>query len=286
MNNVTEEPQPCGKRQSLCLRQYLGERVIGQDAVSDAVCSAFDRGELGVLPAGQLRGSFLFLGPTGVGKTEMAKTCAEFLFGKEGLAIFDMSEFQGPDAIRQMIGSSRDRGRFHQRVERMNSRGVILFDEIEKADRNILDLFLQILDSGRLTLASGVQMDLSGFYVVMTSNIASQAILKAQGGSPTAMQRFVETQAEKYLRPELYGRIDEVQVFRPLDFKDRVAIGKRLLEREVERVRNLGFEVDQFASDSIVALCAGDCRLGIRPLKRRIEKFLYDNVARGRGEAA
>lgn len=260
------------------LRAHLEAAVIGQESAIETVHGVLLRGELGLTTRGRPLGTFLFLGPTGVGKTQLAKSAAEYLFGDSGFAVFDMSEFQGPDAVRQMIGGETDKGRFARTIERVGSKGFILFDEIEKADRGVLDLFLQILDKGSLTLASGVHLDLTGFYIAMTSNISSEAILKAQGGSPTALQRFVQSQAETYLRPELYGRIDKVLVFSPLTFPTRVAIGQMIADRESERLRQLGIVIDELPRDSVVALCAREGRLGIRPLRNRIEEVLQQQA--------
>src|SRR5215469_5264571 len=158
----------------LCgLETFLRQRIRGQNHVIPRVVSILQRGELGLTKPTRPRGSFLFLGPTGVGKTEITLALTEFVFGKDKLSRFDMSEYQTQESLGLLLGAKLgERGTLGMAFDRSTC-GTLLFDEIEKAHPRVLDVFLQILDAARVTMASGETLDFSGFYIVLTSNIAA-----------------------------------------------------------------------------------------------------------------
>ena len=266
------------KRQLIYLEDYLNGKILGQRAAVSSVSSYLKRGECGLAVPNQPLGSFLFLGPTGVGKTQLTKEFCGYLFGNEALAAFDMSEYQRPTAVRQLLGSDVREGRLHDSLLRGSKKKVILFDEIEKAHPLFRDLLLQMLAEGRVTLGSGEVIDLQPYYIVLTSNLASEAILKAQKGSQASLRRFVEAAAQRFLRPELLGRIDLVEVFQPIAFTDRVRIGRMLVDAEVDRLEKLGEHPSKLFDDTLLAMCALDGNLGIRPLRRKIQGILQNDL--------
>jgi len=178
--------------------------------------AALHRGELGLTSLTRPRGSFLFLGPTGVGKTETTIAFTHYLLGSEKLFRFDMSEYQTQESVAVLIGGRVGEVGLLGLARSKSATGILLFDEIEKAHPRVLNLFLQILGAARVTMASGETLDLSGFYVVFTSNIAASEILTLQHSSFTTMERHVLAKAQRTLRPELYARIAEKLVFNRL----------------------------------------------------------------------
>jgi ATP-dependent Clp protease ATP-binding subunit ClpB len=175
MNTADENKEVISKLQNL--EGHLRNRIRGQDQALTRIVSVLQRGELNLTKGIRPRGSFLFLGPTGVGKTEVTLAFTEFLMGKDRLFRFDMSEYQNQASLAVLIGGELgERGTLAMACDR-SSYGTLLFDEIEKAHSRVMDLFLQILDAARVTMASGETLNLSGFYVVLTSNIASAEIV-------------------------------------------------------------------------------------------------------------
>ena len=169
------------------LKSHLLEQIIGQEDAIKETAEILRIGEMGMAEKTRPKGSFLYLGATGVGKTELVVCFNRYLFGDESLVRLDMSEFQHPDSIYQFLGTAERAGAFQNLLERTNGQGTILFDEIEKAYPPILDLLLQVLDNGRLTLTDGTILDLTPYYTVLTSNIASNAIVKARQQSGTCL---------------------------------------------------------------------------------------------------
>lgn len=171
------------------LQTHLQQRIRGQDHVIPRIVSLLHRGELGLTKPGRPRGSFLFLGPTGVGKTEVTLTFTSFLMSNNHLFRFDMSEYQTQESLGLLLGGKLgERGTLGMVYDRSKV-GTLLFDEIEKAHPRVLDVFLQILDAARVTLASGETLELSGFYVVFTSNIGSADLMNLQYSTPAGMMR-------------------------------------------------------------------------------------------------
>ncbi len=221
------------------------------------IVAALHRGELGLTAPTRPRGSFLFLGPTGVGKTELSITFTRYLLGEDKLFRFDMSEYQTQESLGVLLGGRVGEVGLIGLARAKSATGTLLFDEIEKAHPRVLDLFLQILDAARVTMASGETLDLNGFYVVFTSNIAASEILTLQHSSFTTMERHVLAKAQRTLRPELYARIAEKLVFNRLSYDVQMEIARFhiLMQR--------GFHP----------------RLGARPLLDAIEKHLRGAVA-------
>ena len=268
-----------GDRQSRVLAPGLaGElrsHIIGQDEIVDEVAQRLRIGEAGLSDADRPRGSFLFLGPTGVGKTELALTFTRKLFGRGHLVRLDMSEYQHPDSVFQFLGRPGQESSFANLIGQAGGGGTVLLDEIEKAYPPVLDLLLQILDTGRLTLSDGSTLKLSPFYIVMTSNIASKAMVAVGHRSRTSLRRFVEFQAQQVLRPELFARIDSVQVFNRLTWADLLAIAEIYFRKEIARLEGLGTRFEQ--APNLTELLAGDDldqSLGVRPLKQKIDLYL------------
>ena len=211
------------------LEAHLRQRIRGQDHVLPRIVSILRRGELGLTKPGRPRGSFLFLGPTGVGKTEVTLAFTGFLMSKEHLFRFDMSEYQTQESLGLLLGGKLgERGTLAMVYDKSRV-GTLLFDEIEKAHPRVLDVFLQILDAARVTMASGETLELSGFYVVFTSNIGSADLMNLQYSTPATMERHVLARAQQAMRPELYARITEKLVFNRLSYDHQLEIAQLLL---------------------------------------------------------
>ncbi len=234
-------------------------------------------GELGLTDPHRPKGSFLFLGPTGVGKTELALAFTRYLLGDDRLIRFDMSEYQNQESVGVLLGRSEDeRGLFARRVEQAGGNGTLLLDEIEKAHPRVLDLLLQILDAARLTMANGETLDLCQFYVVCTSNIAGGAVLDARHSVRATLVRFVESQAQAQLRPEIFARFQNVSVFDRLEYEHQLAIAHSMLDREItEQASRSAINITY--DESLVSHLTGEGfhpRLGARPMRRCVEKFV------------
>jgi len=262
------------------LQNYLTDRIRGQDHVIPRVVSVLHRGELGLNTADRPRGSFLFLGPTGVGKTELSLAFTAYLLGKDRLFRFDMSEYQTQESLGVLLGSRVGETGLLGIVLAKSATGTLLFDEIEKAHPRVLDVFLQMLDAARVTMASGEVLDLNGFYIVFTSNIAAAEIINLQHSSFATMERHVLAKAQRTLRPELYARITEKLVFNRLSYDVQVEIARLHMGRELAFLRSKGF--DLAADESVVSFLMQHGfhpRLGARPLRDTIEKHLRGAVA-------
>ena len=264
----------------LRLHPHLQERIRGQSEVVARVVSLLKRAELGLTKPGRPKGSFLFLGPTGVGKTELTLAFTDWLFGPGKVHRFDMSEYQNQSAVGLLLGERLgERGLLGSAYDRSRV-GTILFDEIEKAHPRVLDLFLQILDAARVTLADGETLDLSGFYVVMTSNIGSAEILNAQHSVYSTLERHVLSRAQQGLRPEIYARVTEKLVFNRLSFDTQVEIAQLRLDEELAFLRTRGHQATADADVLNFLVRVGyNPRLGARPLRDAVEKHVGDAVA-------
>jgi ATP-dependent Clp protease ATP-binding subunit ClpA len=262
------------------LQSYLGDRIRGQNHVIAQVVSALQRGELGLTTPNRPRGSFLFLGPTGVGKTELSLAFTDYLLGKDKLFRFDMSEYQTQESLGVLLGGRiGEIGLLGMAVAR-SATGTLLFDEIEKAHPRVLDVFLQVLDAARVTMASGETLDLSGFYIVFTSNIAAAEIINLQHSSFATMERHVLAKAQRTLRPELYARITEKLVFNRLSYDVQMEIARLHIARELSFLRDKGFDLTLGPSVVSFLMQRGfHPRLGARPLRDTIEKHLRGAVS-------
>ncbi|MGH7952020.1 MAG: AAA family ATPase [Limisphaerales bacterium] len=262
------------------LEAHLRERIRGQDHVLPRVISLLKRGQLGLTKSNRPRGSFLFLGATGVGKTETAITFTDFLFGEGKLFRFDMSEYQTQDSLGVLLGGKLgERGTLAMAYDRSRV-GTLLFDEIEKAHSRILDIFLQILDAARVTMASGETLDLSGFYIVFTTNIGGADLLNLQHSTFATMERHVLARAQQAMRPEIFARITEKLVFSRLSYDCQLEIAQLLLDNELKFLHEKGYELhaDKTVLPFIVQR-GFHPRLGARPMRDAVEKFVGDAVA-------
>lgn len=262
------------------LEKNLSGRIRGQAQVIPRVVSVLQRGELGLTKPTRPRGSFMFLGPTGVGKTEITLAFTEFLFGPDKLFRFDMSEYQTQESLGVLLGARLgERGTLGMAYDKSPC-GTLLFDEIEKAHPRVLDVFLQILDAARVTMASGDTLDFSRYYIVLTSNIGAAEILHVQHSTHATMERHVLTRAQQSLRPEMFARINEKLVFNRLTYDDQLEIAGLLLINELDFLRGKGFTLTPAESVLPFLVRHGfHPRLGARPMRDAIEKLVGDAVA-------
>jgi len=269
----------------------LHERVVGQDEAIRAVANAIRRARAGLQDPNRPLGSFIFLGPTGVGKTELARALAEFLFDDEHAMIrIDMSEYQEKHTVSRMIGAPPgyvgydEAGQLTEAVRR-RPYAVVLFDEIEKAHAEVLNVLLQLLDDGRLTDGKGRTVDFKNVVVIMTSNLGSHFIAEAQQGSgrdelPEGVRRQVTEALRQHFRPEFINRVDEIIFFHSLGLehlKQIVAIQIRGLLKRLEE-RKIHVELTETARAFLVAE-GFDPMFGARPLKRTIQRRVLDPLA-------
>jgi ATP-dependent Clp protease ATP-binding subunit ClpB len=261
------------------LISHLGAGIRGQDHALPRIASVLRRGQLGLRKPGRPRGSFLLLGPTGVGKTEVTIRFTDFLMGPDHLFRFDMSEFQTQESVAVLLGGKvGERGTLALAHDKHGC-GTLLCDEIEKAHPRVLDLLLQILDAARVTMANGETLNWSNFYIVMTSNIAAADILELQHSSFATMERHVLTRAQQTMRPELYARINEKLVFRRLSYDVQLEIAKLLLSAELDFLRVRGMKVEADASVLPFLVRHGfHPRLGARPMRDAVERLIGDAV--------
>jgi ATP-dependent Clp protease ATP-binding subunit ClpB len=276
----------------LKIADNLHNRVIGQDEAIEAVSSALQRARVGLNDPNKPLGSFIFLGPTGVGKTELAKALAELLFDDEHAMIrIDMSEYMERHAVSKIIGSppgyvGYDEGGQLTEMVRRKPYSVILFDEIEKAHQDVFNIMLQLLDDGRLTDAKGRVVSFKNTVIIMTSNIASHHILNYSNNMNASedydlMKDKVLGELRNHFRPEFLNRIDELVVFHSLSLDDI----KKIVEIQLSKVRGLlaSRKIDLMVNESAkerLAFMGYDVNYGARPLKRVIQKEIENNMAK------
>jgi ATP-dependent Clp protease ATP-binding subunit ClpB len=269
----------------LRMEERLGQRVIGQDTAVRAVARAVRRGRVGLRDAKKPIGSFLFLGPSGVGKTELAKALAEFLFDDElAMTRLDMSEFMEKHTVARLIGSppgyvDSDEGGFLTEAVRRRPYSVVLFDELEKAHPDVFNILLQVLDDGRLTDSRGNLAYFSDTVIIMTSNIGGHVVLGHEGDDASLRDK-VNEELRKAFRPEFINRIDEIVVFDRLSLGDLRGIADIQL-RGLGRLladRRIALEVSDRAKDKLTEL-GYEPAFGARPLKRVILRHLQDPLA-------
>ena len=273
----------------LSMENRLAERVVGQDEALHAVAAAVRRARSGLQDPNRPIGSFIFLGPTGVGKTETARALAEFLFDDEGAMVrLDMSEYMEKHAVSRLIGAppgyvGYEEGGQLTEIVRRRPYAVILFDEIEKAHHDVFNVLLQILDDGRLTDGQGRTVDFRNAVVIMTSNIGSEEIQRLASRAGTQLKEIREAALEHLraeFRPEFLNRVDEIVVFRPLARED---LG-HIVEIQLGRLRHLledrkiTLELSDAARETI-ADAGYDPVYGARPLKRAIQRLVQDPLA-------
>ncbi|WP_334319509.1 AAA family ATPase [Termitidicoccus mucosus] len=270
------------------LAEYLRGCIKGQEHVIGCVVSVLQRGELGLAHHGRPKGSFLLVGPTGTGKTELTNAFTGYLFGGAKPLRFDMSEYQNQSSVEKLIGEKVGDigllGRVLAKAEAVHggNGGALLFDEIEKAHPLVLDLFLQILDDASITLASGERKNLSGYYIVCTSNIGAAEAMRMQSAPFASIERTVLARVNQTLRPELVGRMTEKVVFARLPYAVQREICEAMIAGELARLRKLGHEITITPDDVETILRTGFHKtLGARPMRGAVERFLQDRVAGG-----
>ena len=279
------------------LEKSLHKRVVGQEEAVSAVAKAVRRGRVGLKDPNRPIGSFLFLGPTGVGKTEITKALAEIIFGNEQAMIrVDMSEYMEKHSVSSMIGSPpgyvgyEEGGQLSEKVRR-NPYSVILFDEIEKAHPDVFNILLQVLDDGHITDAHGRKVDFKNTIIIMTSNAGAQAIISPKklgfGAGEDEQQNYermkegVMEEVKRIFKPEFLNRIDETIVFRTLNKDDMKKIVTILTKTLVERCKTQ-MDITLSIKDSVKAYIvesAYDPKYGARPLKRKIQNLIEDALA-------
>ena len=284
------------ERQRLyALEDRLRERIVGQDEAVTAVARAIRRSRLGLRDPERPVGSFLFLGPTGVGKTELCRALAETVYGDERAMIrLDMSEYMEKHSVSRLLGSPPgyvgydEGGQLTEKVRR-KPWSVVLFDEIEKAHEDVWGILLQILDDGHLTDAAGRQVDFRNALIVMTSNIGAKAITQGRSplgfapdtaGDEEAARSLVMEELRATFKPEFLNRVDETLIFRRLGEEDLCAIARRQIERLEKRFQALGLTLT--VPEETARFLAGsgkDRRYGARPLRRAVQQALEDPAA-------
>ncbi len=279
------------------LEQTLHKRVVGQEEAVSAVAKAIKRGRVGLKAPKRPIGSFLFLGPTGVGKTELSKALAEALFGNEDAMIrVDMSEYMEKHSVAKMIGSPPgyvghdDGGQLSEQVRR-HPYSVILFDEIEKAHPDVFNILLQVLDDGHITDSQGRKVDFRNTVIIMTSNAGAQAIIDPKklgfnakeddAGDYKRMKSNVMNEIKLIFRPEFLNRIDEILVFHPLDKEQLRKIVSMMCRELARRAKDqLGIKLDiRDSVKSHIVETGTDKKYGARPLRRAVQNQLEDKLA-------
>ncbi|WP_279175396.1 ATP-dependent chaperone ClpB [Parasutterella excrementihominis] len=276
-----------GERQKLLdMAKYIGKRVVGQKEAVDKVVDAILRSRAGLSDPNRPYGSFLFLGPTGVGKTELTKALAEFLFDTEDAMIrIDMSEFMEKHSVARLIGAppgyvGYEEGGYLTEAVRSKPYSVILLDEVEKAHPDVFNILLQALDDGRMTDGQGRTVDFKNTVIIMTSNLGSQEIMNRQGEDPEVVKEAVMDEVKKHFRPEFINRIDEIVVFNALDQKAIREIARIQIRKLAKRMeqQNIGLDVTEAALDEIGKV-GFDPLFGARPLRRAVQDYLENQIA-------
>ena len=295
VNKITETENEKLKH----LEENLHKRVVGQDEAVSAVSKAIRRGRVGLTDPNRPTGSFLFLGPTGVGKTELAKALAEAMFGNEDSMIrVDMSEFMESHSVAKLIGSPPgyvgydEGGQLTEKVRR-KPYSVILFDEVEKAHPDVMNMLLQILEDGRLTDSQGRTVNFKNTVIIMTSNVGAKFItdknkLGFSGGNEEEnkkqeyedIKKEVMGELKKQFRPELINRIDDIIVFHKLENEDVKKIIEIMLSQVTKRLekQDIKIEIDNSVKE-LIAKKGVDNNYGARPLRRAIQNMLEDKIA-------
>lgn len=276
------------KQKYLELEDVLHKRVIGQEAAVASVSDAIRRNRAGLSDPNRPLGSFMFIGPTGVGKTELAKTLADFLFNDEkALTRIDMSEYMEKFSVTRLIGAppgyvGYDEGGQLTEAVRRRPYSVLLFDEVEKAHPDVFNILLQVLDDGRLTDGQGRVVDFKNTIIIMTSNLGSDLILEAKDNSETeAVKQKIDALLKQTFRPEFLNRIDEIIMFNRLAKENIKGIVRIQLDRVVRRLeeRRIHLVFDESAID-FIADAGYDPSFGARPVKRAIQTYVENALAK------
>jgi ATP-dependent Clp protease ATP-binding subunit ClpB len=277
-----------GEREKLLLMENkLHERVVGQDEAVRLVADAIRRSRAGLADPNRPYGSFLFLGPTGVGKTELCKALAAFLFDSEdALVRIDMSEYMEKHSVARLIGAppgyvGYEEGGHLTEIVRRKPYSVILLDEVEKAHPDVFNVLLQVLDDGRMTDGQGRTVNFKNTVIVMTSNLGSQMIQSMSDQDYQVVKLAVMGEVKTHFRPEFVNRIDEIVVFHALDEKNIAAIARVQLKYLEKRLRDMDMAIE--FSDAAVgelAKAGFDPVYGARPLKRAIQQQVENPLSK------
>jgi len=275
------------KEKLMRMEESLHERVIGQDEAVTAVANAVRRSRAGLSDPHRPNGSFLFLGPTGVGKTELCKSLAHYLFDtQEAMVRIDMSEFMEKHSVARLIGAppgyvGYEQGGYLTEAVRRRPYSVLLLDEVEKAHGDVFNILLQVLDDGRLTDGQGRTVDFRNTVIVMTSNLGSDVIQNMAGEAQyEQMKAAVMEEVGTHFRPEFINRVDDVVVFHPLDEEQIEGIAQIQIGHLNERLAEQELELQ--LSDAAMKKLAGvgyDPVYGARPLKRAIQRFIENPLS-------
>ena len=276
-----------GEREKMLhMEEKLHERVVGQDEAVQAVANAVRRSRAGLSDPNRPSGSFLFLGPTGVGKTELTKSLASFLFDDENAMIrIDMSEFMEKHSVSRLVGAppgyvGYEEGGVLTEAVRRRPYSVVLFDEVEKAHPDVFNILLQVLDDGRLTDSQGRVVDFKNTVIIMTSNLGSHKIQEMAGDSYEEIKAAVMNSVNQHFRPEFVNRIDEIVVFHPLGQEQMAGIADIQLSRLRKRLqeRDMNIVLSDEAMSQLVAV-GYDPVYGARPLKRAIQQEIENPLS-------
>ena len=268
----------------LHIEEYLKQEVVGQDHAIKAVARAIKRNKAGLSDENRPIGSFLFLGPTGVGKTQTAKALAKFLFDTEKALIrFDMTEYMEKHSVSRLVGAApgyvgyEEGGQLTEAVRR-KPYSVILFDEVEKAHPDVFNILLQVLDDGRLTDNKGVTVDFKNTIIILTSNIASDKIMELK--DPQDREVAVKAELKNYFKPEFINRLDDLIIFNPLGKEEIKKIVDILLKGVKEKLKEKDIEIEiTDAAKELIAEAGFDPVYGARPLKRAVQELIEDTLA-------
>ncbi|AJC87660.1 ATP-dependent Clp protease ATP-binding subunit [Campylobacter insulaenigrae] len=271
------------KQKFLHIQDYLKENVIGQDEALNALAKAIKRNKAGLNQANKPIGSFLFLGPTGVGKTESAKALARFLFDDEKAMIrFDMSEFMEKHSVSRLLGAppgyiGHEEGGELTEAVRRKPYSVVLFDEVEKAHKDVFNILLGILDDGRATDSKGVVVDFTNTIIILTSNIGANLITTLKGQEKDSALKVA---LKEFFRPEFLNRLDDIITFNPLGIKEAEMIVKLLFKSLQKNLENRGIKIHlSLEATKFIAQVGFDEEFGARPLKRALYDLVEDKLS-------
>ena len=264
------------------LEPFLRAHLRGQDPVITRAAAVFLRGELGLASGDRPRGAFLAVGPTGTGKTELVLLAARYLFGEDRVRRIDLSEFQRVDAVERLLGAGPGDSGVFGRLNCGPSPRVWLFDELEKAHLKVFDLFIQILEPGSVTLATGERVSFQNDYLAFTSNLGSAEAVRMARSNGASVEQAVLRRVGEALRPELVGRIPDKLVFSKLSDDVQREIAELHLANELTRLRKVGFDLEVSPSALEFLIREGfHPHLGARSLRQTIERHVQDAVVQG-----
>jgi ATP-dependent Clp protease ATP-binding subunit ClpB len=264
----------------------LGARVVGQREAIVAVANAVRRARAGLQDPDRPLGSFIFLGPTGVGKTELARSLAHFLFDSEQAMIrIDMSEYMEKHSVARLIGAppgyvGYDEGGMLTEAVRRRPYAVILLDEIEKAHPDVFNVLLQVLDDGRMTDGKGRTVDFKNTILIMTSNLGSQIIMEMAQSNPEGLRKEIDQLLHRQFKPEFLNRVDDIITFKGLSREDLFQIVDLQIKRMAKRLADRKYKVTLTKEAKQFLVDTGyDPSFGARPLKRAIQRYIEDPLA-------